>query len=442
MRPSYGPRPKLARCSRPDSRLKYVLWHTCRVSAPGTFELIAAIADRLEADADEIVAEADAAVIAVLPALGDDPAIAAELHATNRANVRRFLTVARHGAERPPPDVPPEALDIARTLVRRGIESDAAYQGYRRGLQVAWQRWMACTEEVVGPGERLIPVLSESLRLLFDYVDQVLGRVIAEMQREREEVLGGALARRTETVRLILDGAPLDRHSASRRLGYELDRHHTATIVWAEPPAPAPGRLESLASALAQAAGARQPLTLPAGTSTLWTWIGTDAAVPASELRSSLTGSEANLRVAVGPTRRGITGFRRSHEAALSVHRLLAGNPDSGRLATYEELEVTALAAQDERRASEFITATLGPLGDETPRAARLRETLRIFLEEAEHAPRAAARLHTHRNTVLQRVTRATELLGYRPAERRLAVELALELKRRLPPRPTRPAGG
>ena len=77
------------------------------------------------------------------------------------------------------------------------MDSDAACQGYRRGQEVAWQRWMACAEEVVGPGEQLVPVLDESLRLLFDYIDRVLGRVIAEMQREREAVLGGALARRT-----------------------------------------------------------------------------------------------------------------------------------------------------------------------------------------------------------------------------------------------------
>ncbi len=409
------------------------------VTTQDTLELIAAIADRLEADSDAIVAEMDAAVIAALPAFGADPAIAAELNATNRANLRRFVTVARHAGDHPPTDVPPEALDIARTLVRRGIESDAAYQGYRRGQQVAWHRWMACAEEVVGPREELVPVLDESLRLLFDYIDRVLGGVIAEMQREREEVLGGALARRTETVRLILDGAALDTHAASRRLGYELARHHTAIIVWAESALAAPGVLESAALQLTQAAGARRPLTVSAGTNAVWGWIGTDADIPVSELRAGVAGSDADIRVAVGPTRRGITGFRRSHEAALSVHRLLAGNPDSGRLATYQELEVTALAAQDERRAIEFVTATLGPLAEETPTATRLRETLRIFLEEAENAPRAAARLHTHRNTVLQRVGRATELLGYRPGERRLALELALELRRRLPPRATTP---
>ena len=36
-----------------------------------------------------------------------------------------------------------EALDFARTVVRRGIESDVAYQGYRQGQQTLWRRWMA-----------------------------------------------------------------------------------------------------------------------------------------------------------------------------------------------------------------------------------------------------------------------------------------------------------
>ena len=119
------------------------------------------------------------------------------------------------------------------------------------------------------------------------------------------------------------------------------------------------------------------------------------------------------------------------------MHRLLVGNPASGRFGSYRELEVTALAAHDPRAASQFIAATLGPLAEDSPAAARLRETLRVYLEEADNAPRAAARLYTDRNTVLKRVARATELLGFAPGERRLAVELALELHRHLPPHPS-----
>src|SRR6478736_2370204 len=404
---------------------------TAFAPTPRTYELIAAIADRLALEADETVAAMDAAVIEVVPEFGADAAIAAEVTATNRGNWQRFLAVARQ-AQSPLSDaVPPEALDAARTVVRRGIDLDRIYEGYRRGQQVGLERWMACAYEIVEPGPELIGVTE--LSLSFRYIDQTLGRVLAEAQREREAVIGGALARRTETIRLILDGAPIDATAASRRLGYELDRRHTAVVVWAESAVAPHGALESTAVLLAQAAGTQRPLTLPAGTTTLWAWIGTPSEPAVEDLRSAVEQSPEAVRVAVGPTRRGIEGFRDSHEAALTVHRLLLGNTASGPFGSYRELEVTALAAHDPRAASQFIAATLGPLGEESPAAARLRETLRVYLEEADNAPRAAARLYTHRNTVLKRIARATELLGYSPGERRLAVELALELRRHLP---------
>ena len=415
-----------------------VRWHTKPMTAVAptarTYELIAAIADRLALEIDETVAAMDAAVIEVVPEFGADAAIAAELTATNRGNWQRFLAVARQ-AQSPLSDaVPPEALDAARTVVRRGIDLDRIYEGYRRGQQVGLERWLACAYEIVEPGPELIGVTELSLSLAFRFIDQTLGRVLAEAQREREEVIGGALARRTETIRLILDGAPIDPTAASRRLGYELDRRHTAVVVWAESAVAPHGALESAAVLLAQAAGSQRPLTLPAGTTTLWAWIGTPGEPAIEDLRSAVERSPDDVRAAVGPTRRGIEGFRDSHEAALTVHRLLLGNPASGRFGSYRELEVTALAAHDPRAASEFIAATLGPLAEDSPAAARLRETLRVYLEEADNAPRAAARLYTHRNTVLKRIARATELLGYAPGERRLAVELALELRRHLPP--------
>ncbi len=399
-----------------------------------TFELMAAIADRLALEFEETVAAMDAAVIQVVPEFGADAAIAAELTANNRGNWQRFLAVARQ-AQSPLSDaVPPEALDAARTVVRRGIDLDRIYEGYRRGHQVGLERWLACAYKIVEPGPELIAVTEMTLSLAFRYIDQILGRVLAEAQREREDIIGGGLARRTETVRLILDGAPIDPTTASRRLGYELDRSHTALVVWTESPVAPHGALESAALLLAQAAGSQRPLTLPAGTTTLWSWIGTHDEPAIQDLRLAIGRSPADVRAAVGPSRRGIEGFRASHEAALTVHRLLLGNPATGRLAGYRELEVTALAAHDPRRAGEFIAAVLGPLAEDDPAAARLRETLRVYLEEAENAPRAAARLYTHRNTILKRIARATELLGYEPGERRLAVELALELRRHLPP--------
>jgi DNA-binding PucR family transcriptional regulator len=176
-------------------------------------------------------------------------------------------------------------------------------------------------------------------------------------------------------------------------------------------------------------------LIFPAATSTLWAWLGSRFDPSPTALMAAISSAHPRVRAAVGPTRAGITGFRTSHTAALDVQRLVAGRPDGERLVFHHDLEVTALAARDRALAADFVASTLGSLAADTPSAERLRETLRVFLDEAENAPRTAERLHTHRNTVLQRVARATEILGRRPGERRLACELALELAHRLGPR-------
>jgi DNA-binding PucR family transcriptional regulator len=415
-------------------------------------ELIADVADLLLADLDDLGAEMDTAELLLTPELGADVAIAQEVSASNRANAERILTaLARRDGRRPRIEVPPEALDVVRTVVRRGVDLDGVFQAYRRGQNIAWKRWMAAAAQVVPPGPQLMKVLEISSGFLFDYVDEVIARVLDEAQREREEVLGGALARRIETVRLILDGAPIDRRRAGERLGYDLDRRHTALVLWTEAGGSGSrgdrtdesthGVLESAAGLLAHAAGAHRPLIFPAATSALWAWLGTRTDPEPAALHAAMASAHPRVRVAVGPTRAGITGFRRSHEAALTVQGLLAGQSGGERLAFHQDLEVTALAAHDRARAAEFVAATLGPLAEDTASAARLRETLRVFLDEADNAPRTAERLHTHRNTVLQRVARATELLGRPPGERRLALELALELAHRLGPRAlTRPA--
>lgn len=404
-----------------------------------TAELIGEVAAGLLARAGDLGSEMDAAIFEAAPVLAADATIAAETRASTRANLQRWLTaMTRRPGEPVSEDVPPEALDIARSLVRRGIELEALVTAYRRGQNVAWRGWMETAAATVHDARELVDLLDRSSALMFDYVDRVLGRVLAQAQREREELLGGALARRREIVRLILDGAPVERGRAGRQLGYDLARRHTALVLWADPPGSIQGALERTATALAQAAGAHRPLTLPAGTSALWAWLGTDRDPDERKLRDAMASADGHVRVVVGPTREGMTGFRRSHVAALAAQRLLTGNPQGPRLTTHREVEVVALAAQDEEQAAEFVVSVLGSLAAGDPGSKRLRETVRVYLEEGGHAPRTAERLAVHRNTVLHRVARAEELLEHPLAERRLAVALALELAHRLGPRALR----
>ncbi|WP_022929360.1 PucR family transcriptional regulator [Patulibacter americanus] len=400
---------------------------------PPLAPLLERIAAELEADLDAVTDAMDAAAVELVPVLGRDPAILADVHASHRGNLVRWLAVIRRGEEPGPAHVPPEALDVARTIVRRGLEVDAILHAYRSGQRVAWGAWMERAYRVVPPGPELVRVLEVSLDLLFRFVDLVLDRVLEEVRSAEEEVAGGAQRRRAQTVGLLLDGAPVDAPTVSARLGYELARRHTAVVLWTSDAA-ASTALEPVAALLGRAAGARRPLTLPVGTTTTWAWLGTDAVPDPDALRDAFAAAHPDVRAAVGPSLPGAAGFRASHEAAVAVHALLADAPADGRLVHHDELAVTVLAGQDRGRAEAFVHATLGPLAADDPASARLRETLRVFLDEAEHAPRTAARLFLHRNTVLQRVARATEVLGFAPGERRLEVALALELQRWLGP--------
>src|SRR6059058_1381645 len=415
-------------------------WTSERSVSAEVAERIRGIAQRQLDRLDEVTATAQAAVVRVAPLLAEDPALYAESLASTRANTVRFLMLMASDPLEPiPSDPPPEAVDIARSVMRRGADTEMVVLTYRAGQNVFWESWIDAAAELVPDRDELVEVLRLSSVLVPAYIDGVLATVLTRAEEEREELLRGGLARRAETVRMILDDVPIAEQRAGERLGYELSQTHTCVVLWSED-AVEQGALDRAAHALAHAVGARRPLVLPATVAAVWAWIGTarepDRAqrreVGLAPLRAAMEDVDPAIRAAVGPSCPGLAGFRRSHDGAVATHGLVAAARAGERLTTYRDVEVTALVAQDPRRMADFVRTTLGPLAARDPAAARLRETLRIYLSEGESAPRAAQRLYTHRNTVLHRVARAEELLGHPIADRRLELALALELTHRL----------
>jgi len=397
-----------------------------------TAALMAATARRALERLDEMAETVAEAIIAGDPTLADDPTLGRKVIASTRANTERFLRATAEDPTAPVPgDAPPEALDLARALVRRGIELDVLAHAYRRGQNVAWQMWLQIARELADP-DQLPDLLAFSSDRIFRFIDEILMTMIRRVAAERSAVAEGLDQRRAETVRLLLEGAPIDEQTAARRLGYALDRHHTAFIAWTEGDAPAAGALERLAEELAQAAGARRALTVPESALALWGWIPSDGPIDLEPLRRAAAQAPPGVRVAVGSTRPGLAGFRTGHEEAAAVRRMLAGRPSPDRLVAHREVEVLALLADDRPRLQAFVADVLGPLAGAGGGRARLCDTLRVWLQEGESASRTAARLGTHRNTVLHRIARAEELLGHPVAERRLALAVALEARARL----------
>lgn len=396
-----------------------------RAGATALLEVPAALFDQV-----------DVAVLGATPSrLSNDPAITAATIATNHANILYWANanVRRPGAH-VRPNLSPEVLDLARDIVRRGLD-DTTLNTYRIGQNVAWQAWMGLAFSLTDDPAELRELLDITAASIFAYVDEIVEGIQALIDREREQLTSGTHAERLETVNLILEGAPITAARASARLRYELAGTHTAAVAWSDGETHDPGALEQAADALARAAGARRAFTVAASTRALWAWFAGSGAAAGPDLdavRGALEGLPG-VRVALGTTAAGMDGFRRSHLDALATQRLMHRMPGEQRLASYEDVQLVALTAADEEGAAEFVARTLGRLAGAD---AELRETLRVYIREEFSASRAARALFAHRNTVLNRLARARELLPAPLEGRGLQVGLALEIALWLGPPP------
>jgi DNA-binding PucR family transcriptional regulator len=129
--------------------------------------------------------------------------------------------------------------------------------------------------------------------------------------------------------------------------------------------------------------------------------------------------------VALGLPAAGIDGFRRSHLDAVATQRLMYNVPGATRVARYADVQLVALAAQDADRAGEFVARTLGDFASASP---ELRDTVRAYIREQFSASRAARALFAHRNTVLNRLQRAEQLLPTSLDGHGVEIGLALEI--------------
>lgn len=374
---------------------------------------------------EEVVAEVDAVTLAGLdPALLADPVLVDAFRRGSRANLLHWAEANVHRPGMPvAPREGPEVLELGRDLLRRGLDQKTL-DAYRTGQNVAWRAWMATVFSLTSDPAELAEVLDCSARSIFAFVDATIARVTEQLERERAALTSGTHAERLEVVTLLLEGAPIGRQRAEQRLQYSLDRTHTAAIVFGDPSAPPdPGAFEHVAEALARAAGVPRPFSVLASAASTWVWVPGDPTPGLGAVGAALGG----VRVALGTPARGVEGFRRSHLDALATQRLMHRTGVDVRLARFEEVEVVALATQDEERAQQLIERALGPLATAPE---ELRETLRVYLAEGSSASRTAARLPAHRNTVLNRLARAEDLLPGPVDGRRLEVALALEVAR------------
>ena len=324
---------------------------------------------------------------------------------------------------------PPEAIAWAHELVHRGVQLPALLRAYRLGHGLAERRLEEAAAGLEIEPEIRWRVLARMSHHMFAYIDAVCTELVDDYEQERAQWIRGAAAARAELVTAIVERQPVDARAASEKLRYDVSRRHVALIVWADLPRAGQqaGSLESEATALAAALGGGPVLTVPIGERVVCAWTSGDHLIDDPTVIRQILGE--GVRAAIGTCREGVAGMADSHDEARVARRvaeLRALRP--GAVVGYRAADLTALLTVDPVEAVRFTEAELGELIADTDMAARLRATIRVYLEENLSPARAARRLGIHQNTVVYRVKQSEELLGHAIEQRRLQLEVALRL--------------
>jgi len=396
----------------------------------------------------EVSADIYDLIVREIPQLRTDSQVLTLLEASVTENVATVLHILQHGIDLDRAHAPTAAQEYARRLAQRGVPVAALLRAYRIG-SARFQDW--CLEELGRRTDSAAIVSATGLRIAeitATYIDRVSEEVLAAYEVEKENWLRNLSAARAARIRALLRGERVDVDASEVVLGYRLRQHHVGVVCWL-PEAEAGGsslaRLEDATSEVARRAACEgRPIFLPQDESSAWAWLPLGArdtfAVPA--LRGGARPGPG-IRFAFGAVGAGVAGFRRSHRQALGAQAVaLAAGRSGPRMTSFGDVAPLALMSGSIELLRAWVLETLGPLADDDDHNARLRDTLRVFLQEKGSYKATAERLILHKNSVQYRVRKAAEALGHPLDEHRLQVELALLASQWLGATVLRPVGG
>lgn len=364
--------------------------------------------------------------------LDGEPVLLELLLASIEGNVVTILRTLQHDISADHYEAPTAAVEYSRRLAQRGVPVHALVRAYRLGqqffLKVAYEVSLGMP---VGDQVRA-DAYDRIVHHIFDYIDWISQRVVVVYEEEREAWLANQSNARGATVQQLLGGTVGDIGAAERVLGYRLRGNHVAIVAWMYESGVQSDQLSRttrMIRAFATDVGAGTPLITGRDQATVWAWISVPRNwrfEPFKEWRWSETPSPI---IALGSCQSGADGFRRSHEEAIQVHRMvsLGGVPDRS-LVSFDEpgLAATALLSQNLDAARSWVHTVLGDLARDNDTSARHRDTLRTFLRHDMNYTATAEAMVMHKNSIKYRLTSAEAVLGHPVAENRLDVELAL----------------
>jgi hypothetical protein len=372
-------------------------------------------------------------IVREIPRLRSDSRVLALLETSVQENVASVLHILQHGIDMDYVHAPAAAEEYARRLAQRGIPMAALLRAYRLGAARFQDR---CLLELGQHNDNAAIVSAAGLRIADitnAYIDRVSEELVSAYEAEKENWLRNLSVARAARVRALLHGERVDVDASGTILGYRLRQHHLGVVSWvddSEPGGHALGRLEEATRKLAsQAECAGRPIFLPQDECSAWAWLplGARDRFTPKPVGAGAARAEPAIRFAFGNVCPDIAGFRRTHQQALGAHAVaLAAGPSGQPMTSYGDIAPLAMMSSSVELLRAWVIETLGSLADDDDQNARLRDTLRVFLQQNGSFKATAERLILHKNSVQYRVRKAAEALGHPIDDNRLQVELAL----------------
>lgn len=367
------------------------------------------------------------AVAGEVPELvGPDPRLKELLSLVVAANLDNLGASIAFRIPMETPFEPPAAVEHARLLAQRGIPASSMLRGYQVIQRSLTGPVIEAVERFIEDRNELVMALQVVMAYLFTQIDGASQAAMRTHAASRDVWLQGRGAGLSKRLDAVLDRTLSDVQVAELALNYVVSGSHVAFIAWLDDPerpldmAEAERRVNAMR-------GVRDTLLVPRDERTLYGWLHVAGEDHIDEWMSGVTDLE-DARVAFGELAAGIDGFRLSHIQARSAGAVVAASRKRAKNVTVRYRDVAAISFLVDRPAESkgWAEAILGELAGTGEERERLRETLRVFLEEGENAQSTASRLFVHRNTVKYRVDHAMAMLPGPLGARRLEIALAL----------------
>ena len=416
---------------------------------PAVAELMAAVSAALAQRVNALREDVYQVILREIPDLNGDKPVLTLLASSVHGNVDTCLQVMQHRIDLGNVHAPAAAAEYARRLAQRGIPLAALLRAYRVGHACFFDWLLNELAQQTNDAEMVSTTALSMSRVVAEYIDQTSEGIVLAYEQEKEDWLRKRSTARAARVRDLLSGKRIDVSAAEATLGYRLHQYHVGLVCWVGDAVSSADEITRLARATGhaaeQAACHGDPLFVPRDESSAWAWLplGTRDTFGSAAAAACTGDADADIRFAFGDPAKGTAGFVSSHQQAIAVQAVaLAAAAPGPRVTTFSEVAPVALILESRELLNGWLQATLADLATDDEHHARLRDTLRVFLQCGGSYKTTAEQLMVHKNTVQYRIRQAQESLGRPLDENRLGVELALLAGHWLGPAVLRPAGG